>query len=158
MSLATLKKKTEEKYKVASAHRLSYSVNGPNRNEGFGPYAAYINNTNAPSVVDNINRKFHNNAHYNHFKSTNTVQSQSSRLERLKKTIPFVSVKSTNFNPNNCKLSTTKDVSIMSNSEYLQKRSFQNKNTDINAAIRTGTGSGTNCKTYSNSNSSVSYK
>ncbi len=150
MSLATLKRKTEERYKTASAQRSAYSINGSFRAEGYGPNATQINNTNAPSVVNNINRKFHNNANYNHFKSdvltqssnphnnhfksSEIGQSQSSRLEKLKKQIPFKTVMSThpvtnnntnNHSRNTC--STTKTVSIMSYSEYLQKRAFKNK-------------------------------
>lgn len=137
MSLATLKRKTNEKYKTASHNRASFSINGNGRRELLG--IDFVPQQNAPSstTTTNLLRRYHT-PQYNHVKSErNQDRSQSNRLEELKKSIVFESANKTyptmcsEFGTNRNAYYTVKDVSTMSSSELLQRRAFKQANKQI---------------------------
>ena len=131
MSLATLKRKTNEKYKTASHNQASFSINGTVRKELLGIDIVPQQNAPSSTMTANLLRRYHT-PQYNHMKpEINHDRTQSSRLEELKKSIVFESsnktyvtkCNETGTNRNAC--CTVKDVSTMSSSELLQRRAFR---------------------------------
>jgi hypothetical protein len=131
MSIATLKRKTNEKYKTASHNQTSFSINGTGRKEMFG--IDMIPQQNAPSstVSTNILRQYHT-PQYNHVKEVKIQdRSQGNRIEQLKKSIIFESsnktfaTKCNESGTNRNAYSTVKDTKTMSSSELLQRRAFK---------------------------------
>lgn len=108
MSLMVLKKKYDERNKAKEIIK-------------YNPYTS-----------NNVIKSFHNTYQYNHAKSDENIHkmntlSQSERLQKTKRCIPYENIDSTiiTHNPKSCikALShTVKNVSTMSSSERLQLR------------------------------------
>lgn len=128
MSIVTLKKKTDAKYKNSSVNQEKFSINGPTRNQGWVGQNMFhrqqiINDINdlsvsKPSTISSSNliqKRYHNTPKYLYFKDTNMISHQS-YIDKKKKNIPFV--------PNNlnCSAISVKDIHTMSQSDYLLKK------------------------------------
>ena len=131
MSLATLKRKTIEKYKTASHNQTSFSINGSVRKELLGIDIVPQQNAPSSTMTANLLRRYHT-PQYNHMKpEINHDRTQSNRLEELKKSIVFESsnktyvTKCNDMGTNRNAYHTVKDVSTMSSSELLQRRAFR---------------------------------
>lgn len=134
MSLVTLKRKTEERYKRANA-TVNPNIN-PSRGRNEGAMGSMLFDPNTPRVqqpvVNNIIRKFHNAPAYNYVQ-TNQFVDHSTRMEQRKSAISYVKVNSTIAaplapQPGNARplCATTKDVSVCSQSDRLLRlRQFQ---------------------------------
>jgi hypothetical protein len=133
MSIAMLKRKTNEKYKTASNNQPSFSINGTSRKELAG--TDFIMLHNAPSTMSSaaILRQYHT-PQYNHVKVMKHQDgTHSNHLEERKRSMVYQSSNKTfatkcntsGTNRNAC--CTVKDVSTMSSSELLQRRAFKKK-------------------------------
>ena len=137
MSLVTLKRKTEERYKRASA-TVNPNIN-PSQGRNEGAMGSLLYDPNTPRiqqpVVNNILRKFHSGPRYNHVHASQFTD-HSALMQKRKTAISYVKVNSTTVaDPlatqtvtGNARslCATTKDVSICSQSDRLLRlRQFQ---------------------------------